>query len=45
MRRVVINGSFISEGFQIEAVKVVEIFPTRVRFSYQNQVFEVSAFE
>jgi hypothetical protein len=45
MRRAVINGSFTSEGSQIEGVKVVEIFPTRVRFSHQNQVFEISAFE
>jgi len=45
MRRAVINGSFTSEGSQIEGVKVLEILPTRVRFSYQNQVFEISAFE
>jgi hypothetical protein len=45
MRRAVINGSFASEGSQIEGVKVVEILPTRVRFSYKNQVFELSAFE
>jgi len=45
MRRAVINGSFATEGSQIEGVKVVEILPTRVRFSYKNQVFELSAFE
>jgi hypothetical protein len=45
MRRAVINGSFASEGSQIEGVKVLEILPTRVRFSYKNQVFELSAFE
>jgi len=45
MRRAVINGSFATEGYQIEGVKVVKIFPTRVRFSYKNQVFELSAFD
>jgi hypothetical protein len=45
MRRAVINGSFIPEGSQIEGVKVVEILPTSVRFSYKNRGFEISAFE
>ena len=45
MRRAVINGSFATEGSQIQGVKVVEILPTRVRFSYKDQVFELSAFE
>jgi hypothetical protein len=45
MRRAVINGSFATEGSHIEGVKVMEILPTRVRFSYRNQVFELSAFE
>ena len=45
MRRAVINGSFIPEGSQIEGAKVVEILPTSVRFSYKNQVFEISAFD
>jgi hypothetical protein len=44
-RRAVINGTFAAEGSQIEGVKIVEILPTRVRFSYKNQVFELSAFE
>ena len=45
MRRAVINGSFTPEGSQIEGAKVVEILPTSVRFSYKNQVFEISAFD
>jgi len=44
-RRAVINGTFTKEGSVIEGVKVVEIFPTRVRFSYNGRTFEISAFE
>ena len=44
MRRAVINGSFITEGSMIEGVKVVEIFPTKVRFLYKGQSFEISVF-
>ncbi len=44
-RRAVINGQFTSEGSVIEGVKVVEIFPTRVRFSHNGRIFEISAFE
>ncbi len=44
-RRAVINGTFTKEGSVIEGVKVVEIFPTRVRFSYKGRIFEISAFE
>jgi len=44
-RRAVINGTFTKEGSIIEGVKVVEIFPTRVRFSYNGRTFEISAFE
>ena len=44
-RRAVVNGSFVTEGDQIEGAKVVEILPTSVRFSYKTQVFEISAFD
>jgi hypothetical protein len=44
-RRAVINGSFTKEGSVIEGVKVVEIFPTRVRFSHNGRIFEISVFE
>ena len=45
IRRAFVNGSFISEGSEIEGVKVVEIRPTGVRFSYKGRVFEISAFD
>jgi hypothetical protein len=44
-RRAVVNGSFVTEGDQIEGAKVVEILPISVRFSYKNQGFEISAFD
>ena len=44
-RRAVINGSFTKEGSVIEGVKVVEIFPTRVRFFHNGRTFEISVFE
>jgi type II secretory pathway component PulC len=40
-RVAVINGSSITEGSLIEGVEVVEIHPTRVRFSRNNQFFEI----
>jgi hypothetical protein len=40
-RIAVINGSTMAEGSVIEGVKVVEIHPTRVRFSQNNQFFEI----
>ncbi len=43
-RRAVINGSFTTEGSMIEGVKVVEIFPTKVRFLHQGRYFELSVF-
>ena len=43
-RRAVINGTLLSEGSTIEGVKVVEIFPTKVRFLYQGAYFEKSIF-
>jgi type II secretory pathway component PulC len=43
-RRAVINGTLLSEGSAIEGVKVVEIFPTKVRFLYQGAYFEKSIF-
>lgn len=43
-RRAVINGSFTTEGSMIEGVKVVEIFPTKVRFLHQGRYFEISVF-
>lgn len=43
-RRAVVNGSFTTEGSTIEGVKVVEIFPTKVRFLHQGRYFEISVF-
>ena len=43
-RRAVINGTFATEGSTIEGVKVVEIYPTRVRFLQGGRSFEVSIF-
>jgi general secretion pathway protein B len=43
-RRAVINGSFITEGSLIEGVKVVEIHPTKIRFQYKGQPFEITVF-
>jgi hypothetical protein len=45
MRRAVINGNFATEGSTVEGVKVLEILPTRVRFSHNDQAFEISVFE
>ena len=44
MRRAVINGSFVNEGSTVEGVKVVEILPTKVRFLFKGQPFEISVF-
>jgi hypothetical protein len=41
-RLAVINGTIATEGSLIEGVKVVEISPTRVRLSYNGQLFEIS---
>lgn len=41
-RFAMINGTIVTEGSIIEGVKVVEIYPTRVRFLHNNQPFEIS---
>jgi general secretion pathway protein B len=41
-RRAMINGTIATEGSIIEGVKVVEIYPTRVRFSHNGRPFEIS---
>jgi hypothetical protein len=41
-RFAMINGTIVTEGSIIEGVKVVEIYPTRVRFSHNGQPFEIS---
>ena len=43
-RRAVINGSFLTEGSMIEGAKVVEIHPTKIRFQYKGQPFEITVF-
>ncbi len=40
-RIAVINGMTLTEGSVIEGVKVVEILPTRVRFSHNDLSFEI----
>jgi general secretion pathway protein B len=41
-RRAMINGTIATEGSVIEGVKVVEIHPDKVRFSYNGQPYEIS---
>jgi general secretion pathway protein B len=41
-RRAMINGRTATEGSMIEGVKVVEIHPTRVRFSHNGKSFEIT---
>jgi type II secretory pathway component PulC len=41
-RRAMISGRIATEGSIIEGVKVVEILPTRVRFSHNGKYFEIS---
>jgi general secretion pathway protein B len=41
-RRAMINGTIATEGSVIEGVKVVEIHPNKVRFSYNGQPYEIS---
>jgi hypothetical protein len=41
-RFAVINGTIVTEGAVIEGVKVVEIYPTRVRLLHNDQPFEIS---
>lgn len=41
-RRAMINGRIATEGSIIEGVKVVEIHPTRVRFSHNGRSFEIT---
>jgi type II secretory pathway component PulC len=40
-RLAVINGASLTEGSVIEGVKVVEIFPTHVRFLHKDRPFEI----
>jgi hypothetical protein len=41
-RRAMINGTIATEGSIIEGAKIVEIYPTRVRFSYNRKPFEIT---
>lgn len=41
-RLALINDTITTEGSEIQGVKVVEIDPHRVRFSYNGQAFEIS---
>ncbi len=41
-RRAMINGTIAAEGSTIEGVKIVEIYPAHVRFSYNGRPFEIS---
>ena len=40
-RIAVVNGVTVAEGDSIEGVRVVQIFPTRVRFLQNESVFEI----
>lgn len=41
-RRAMINGQIATEGSMVEGVKVVEIHPTRVRFSHNGRSFDIT---
>ncbi len=41
-RRAMINGTIATEGSVVEGVKVVEIHPNKVRFSYNGKPYEIS---
>jgi general secretion pathway protein B len=41
-RFAMINGVIANEGSVIEGVKVEEIYPNRVRFSYNDRLFEIA---
>jgi hypothetical protein len=43
LRFAMINGIKATEGSFIEGVKVVEIYPTSIRFFHNDQYFEISA--
>ena len=40
-----VNGTKVTEGGVIEGVKVVEIYPDRVRFLHNDRAFEISLFQ
>jgi general secretion pathway protein B len=41
-RLAIVNGRPVSEGSTIDGAKVVEIFPDRVRFSFENQTIDIT---
>jgi hypothetical protein len=43
-RCAVINGAILTEGAEIQGVKVVEILPNRVRLREHGRVFEIQLF-
>jgi general secretion pathway protein B len=40
-RLAIVNGRAVSEGAVVEGARVVEIFPDRVRFSFNDRTFEI----
>lgn len=41
-RRAVVNGTLVAEGATVEGLKVVQINPTRIKFSKNGRTFEAS---
>ena len=41
-RLAIVNGRAVSEGAVVEGARVEEIFPDRVRFSFNDKTFEIS---
>jgi general secretion pathway protein B len=40
-RLAIVNGRAVSEGAVVEGARVEEIFPDRVRFSFNDKTFEI----
>jgi hypothetical protein len=40
----VINGAILTEGAEIQGMKIVEILPNRVRFMDHGRPFEIQLF-
>jgi general secretion pathway protein B len=40
-RLAIVNGKAVSEGAVVEGARVEEIFPDRVRFSFNDKAFEI----
>ena len=41
-RLAIVNGTSVSEGSQVEGALVEEIFPDRVRLSFQGKILDIA---